>query len=203
MLMITGDILIGAQRVQGRERSFRAVNPATGEAMEPAFAFAGPMEVERACALAWDAFHIYRETGPDERARFLETIATNILSLGDALIERASAETGLPRGRIEGERARTVGQLKLFADVVRRGEWLDLRIDHALPERKPLPRPDLRLRNIALGPVAVFGASNFPPAFSGAGGDTPPALPAGCPGGGEGHPAPPRPGEPVGPAVPA
>ena len=147
--MITGDILIGAQRVSGRERSFRAVNPATGEAMEPAFAFAGPMEVERACALAWDAFHIYRETGLDERARFLETIATNILDLGDALIERASAETGLPRGRIEGERARTVGQLKLFADVVRRGEWLDLRIDHALPERKPLPRADLRLRNIA------------------------------------------------------
>src|SRR4051812_981532 len=131
--MITGDILIGAQRVSGRERSFRAINPATGEAMEPAFAFAGPMEVERACALAWDAFHIYRETGLDERARFLETIATSILDIGDGLIERASAETGLPRGRIEGERARMVGQLKLFADVVRRGEWLDLRIDHALP----------------------------------------------------------------------
>jgi alpha-ketoglutaric semialdehyde dehydrogenase len=203
MLMITGDILIGAQRVQGRERSFRAVNPATGEAMEPAFAFAGPMEVERACALAWDAFHIYRETGPDERARFLETIATNILSLGDALIERASAETGLPRGRIEGERARTVGQLKLFADVVRRGEWLDLRIDHALPERKPLPRVDLRLRNIGLGPVAVFGASNFPLAFSVAGGDTASALAAGCPVVVKGHPAHPGTGELVGQAIQA
>ena len=201
--MITGDILIGAQRVQGRERSFRAVNPATGETMEPAFAFAGLMEVERACALAWDAFHIYRETGLDERARFLETIATNILGLGDALIERASAETGLPRGRIEGERARTVGQLKLFADVVRRGEWLDLRIDHALPERKPLPRVDLRLRNIGLGPVAVFGASNFPLAFSVAGGDTASALAAGCPVVVKGHPAHPGTGELVGQAIQA
>src|SRR5215212_970913 len=91
--MITGDILIGAQRVSGGERSFRAVNPATGEAMEPAFAFAGPIEVERACALAWDAFHIYRETGPDERARFLETIATSILDIGDALIDRAGGDT--------------------------------------------------------------------------------------------------------------
>src|SRR3954470_934397 len=203
MLMITGDILIGAQRVQGRERSFRAVNPATGEAMEPAFAFAGPMEVERACALAWDAFHIYRETGPDERARFLETNATNILDIRGALIDRASAETGLPRGRIEGERARTVGQLKLFAEVVRRGEWLDLRIDHALPERKPLPRVDLRLRNIGLGPVAVFGASNFPLAFSVAGGDTASALAAGCPVVVKGHPAHPGTGELVGRALQA
>src|SRR4051812_8281457 len=201
--MITGDILIGAQRVSGHERSFRAVNPATGEAMEPAFAFAGPAEVERACALAWDAFHIYRETGLDERARFLETIATNILGLGDALIDRASAETGLPRARIEGERARTIGQLKLFADVVRRGEWLDLRVDPALPERKPLPRADLRLRNIGLGPVAVFGASNFPLAFSVAGGDTASALAAGCPVVVKGHPAHPGTGELVGRALQA
>ena len=117
--MITGDILIGAQRVPGRERSFRAINPATGETLEPAFAFAGPEEVERACALAWEAVQTYRETGLEERARFLETIAANIMDLGDALVERASAETGLPRARIEGERARTIGQLKLFADVVR------------------------------------------------------------------------------------
>jgi 2,5-dioxopentanoate dehydrogenase len=201
--MITGDILIGAQRVSGGERSYRAVNPATGETLEPAFAFASPAEVERACALAWDAFHIYRETGPDERARFLEAIATNILAIGDALIDRASAETGLPRGRIEGERARTVGQLKLFAEVVRGGEWLDLRIDPALPERKPLPRPDLRLRNIPLGPVAVFGASNFPLAFSVAGGDTASALAAGCPVVVKGHPAHPGTGELVGQAIQA
>jgi NADP-dependent aldehyde dehydrogenase len=201
--MITGDILIGAQRVPGRERSFRAINPATGETLEPAFAFAGPEEVERACALAWEVFHTYRETGLEERARFLETIAANIMDLGDALVERASAETGLPRARIEGERARTVGQLTLFAEVVRQGEWLDLRIDPALPERKPLPRPDLRLRNIALGPVAVFGASNFPLAFSVAGGDTASALAAGCPVVVKGHPAHPGTGELVGRALQA
>ena len=200
---ITGDILIGAQRVSGGERSFRAINPATGETLEPAFAFAGPAEVERACDLAWDAFHTYRATGLEERARFLETIAANIMDIGDALVERASAETGLPRARIEGERARTVGQLKLFAEVVRRGEWLDLRVDHALPERKPLPRADLRLRNVALGPVAVFGASNFPLAFSVGGGDTASALAAGCPVVVKGHPAHPGTGELVGQAIQA
>src|SRR3954452_3113542 len=115
--MVTGHILIGAQCVPGRQRSFRAVSPSTGETLEPAFAFAGPNEVERACALAWEAFHTYRATGLEERARFLETIAANIMDLGGALVERASAETGLPRARIEGERARTIGQLKLFADV--------------------------------------------------------------------------------------
>jgi 2,5-dioxopentanoate dehydrogenase len=200
-MSITGDLLIGTQRVGGGERSFRAVNPATGETLEPAFAFAGATEVERACDLAWEAFHVYRETGLDERARFLETIAANIMDLGDVLVERASAETGLPRGRIEGERARTVGQLKLFADVVRQGEWLDVRIDHAMEERKPLPRPDLRQRQIALGPVAVFGASNFPLAFSVAGGDTASALAAGCPVAVKGHPAHPGTGELVGRAI--
>ncbi len=200
---ITGDILVGSQRVPGGERSFRATNPATGESLEPAFAFAGGAEVERACALAWDAFHLYRETGLEERAQFLETIAVNIIDIGDALIERASAETGLPRGRIEGERARTVGQLKLFAEVVRAGEWLDLRIDHAMPERKPLPRVDLRERHIALGPVAIFGASNFPLAFSVAGGDTASALAAGCPVIVKGHPAHPGTGELVGQAIQA
>ena len=200
-MRITGDILIGASRVSGGERSFRAVNPATGEALDPAFAFAGPAEVDRACALAWEAFQTYRETSLDRRAQFLERIAANIMDLGQALIERASAETGLPPGRIEGERARTVGQLKLFAGVVRAGEWLDIRIDHAMPERKPLSRPDLRLRQIPLGPVAVFGASNFPLAFSVAGGDTASALAAGCPVIVKGHPAHPGTGELVAQAV--
>ncbi|HMO30698.1 aldehyde dehydrogenase (NADP(+)) [Enterovirga sp.] len=202
-MMVTGDILLGGQRVAGGQRSFHAINPATGETLEPAFAFAGPAEVERACDLAWAAFPVYRATGLEERARFLETIAANILELGDALVERACAETGLPRGRIEGERGRTIGQLKLFAEVVRQGEWMDLRIDPALPDRKPLPRPDLRLRNIPLGPVAVFGASNFPLAFSVAGGDTASALAAGCPVVVKGHPAHPGTGELVGRAVQA
>ena len=109
---ITGDILIGSKGVAGGERSFRAINPATGEKLEPFFAFARGEEVGRACELAWSAFQIYRETGLEERAGFLETIAANISEIGPTLIERASAETGLPPARIEGERARTIGQLK-------------------------------------------------------------------------------------------
>src|SRR6478735_1393929 len=199
--MLSGDILIGSQHISGRDRSFRAINPATGERLDPPFAFAGRDEVERACTLAWDAFHIYRNTGLEERARFVELIASNILEIGDELLERAVAETGLPRTRIEGERGRTVGQLRLFAQVVRSGEWLDVRIDPAMPNRQPLPRPDLRLRNVAIGPVGVFGASNFPLAFSVAGGDTASALAAGCPVVVKGHPAHPGTGELVARAI--
>jgi len=123
------------------------------------------------------------------------------MELGDALIERASAESGLPRGRIEGERARTVGQLRLFVEVVRDGGWLDVRIDPPMPDRKPLPRADLRQRHIAVGPVAVFGASNFPLAFSVAGGDTASALAAGCPVVVKAHSAHPGTSELVGRAV--
>jgi alpha-ketoglutaric semialdehyde dehydrogenase len=202
-MSVTGDLLIGTKRVRGGDRSFRAVNPATNEALEPTFAFATDDDVKRACALAWAAFHEYRNTPLESRARFLESIAAKVVELGDVLIERAMAETGLPRARLEGERARTVGQLKLFAEVVRSGEWLDLRIDPALPGRKPLPRPDLRQRHIALGPVAVFGASNFPLAFSVAGGDTASALAAGCPVIVKGHPAHPGTGELVGRVVQA
>jgi alpha-ketoglutaric semialdehyde dehydrogenase len=200
-MSLTGDILIGSKRLSGIGATFKAVNPATGEVLEPAFAFAGAAEVERAGALAAAAFDIYRETAPEARAAFLESIAAEILALGDDLVARACAESGLPRPRIEGERMRTVGQLRLFAAVVRAGHWLDLRVDPALPERKPLPRPDLRQRHIALGPVAVFGASNFPLAFSVAGGDTASALAAGCPVVAKGHPAHPGTGELVATAV--
>jgi alpha-ketoglutaric semialdehyde dehydrogenase len=200
-MSLTGESLIGAARVAGHSGTFRAVDPATGAALEPVFGEAGAAEVERACALAWAAFDAYRETAPDLRARFLETIADNIVACGDALVDRAMAETGLPRGRIEGERARTVGQLRLFASVVRDGAYLDVRIDHAQPARTPLPRSDLRVRNIALGPVAVFGASNFPLAFSVAGGDTASALAAGCPVVAKAHPAHPGTSELVGGAV--
>jgi len=198
---LTGELLIGAEREPGRPDAFRGLNPANGEPLDPPYGEAGAAEVERACALAWAAFDVYRETGLAERAAFLEAIATAILALGDTLIERAVAETGLPRGRIEGERGRTVGQLRLFAAVVRDGAWLDVRIDPAQPARAPLPRSDLRLRNIAVGPVAVFGASNFPLAFSVAGGDTASALAAGCPVVVKGHPAHPGTSELVGRAV--
>ena len=138
-------------------------------------------DVDRVCALAEAAFDPYRAASLDQRAAFLDTIAEEILALGDELLERAGAETALPRPRLEGERGRTVGQLRQFAELVRSGTWQGVRIDPALPDRKPLPRPDLRMRRIPLGPVAVFGASNFPLAFSVAGGDTASALAAGCP----------------------
>ncbi|ANN71370.1 aldehyde dehydrogenase (NADP(+)) [Bordetella bronchialis] len=200
---ITGEILIGQRAVDNGQRSLQAVNPATGETLSPSFAQAGPAEVEQACALAWAAFDAYRETSLESRARFLEAIGEQIMQLGQPLIDRAVAETALPPARIEGERARTVGQLRLFAQVVRAGEFLDVRVDPAMPDRQPLPRPDLRLRNIALGPVAVFGASNFPLAFSVAGGDTASALAAGCPVVVKGHPAHPGTGELVGRAIQA
>ena len=201
--MITGELLIGGTAVRGRETGFRAVDPASGSELDPVFTGAGRSEVEGACALAWAAFDVYRETGPAKRASFLELIATRILDLGDELIIRAMAETGLPRGRLDGERARTVGQLRLFAAVVREGWHLDARIDRAMPDRAPLPRPDLRLRHIGLGPVAVFGASNFPLAFSVAGGDTASALAAGCPVVVKAHPAHPGTSELVGRALQA
>jgi NADP-dependent aldehyde dehydrogenase len=197
----TGEILIGAASVRGAGESFRAVDPAAGHEIEPPYGGAGEADVERACALAWAAFDSFRETALEARARFLEEIAEQILTLGDALIERACAETGLPRGRIEGERGRTVGQLRLFAGVVREGSWLEARIDPAMPDRTPLPRADLRLRNVPLGPVAVFGASNFPLAFSVAGGDTASALAAGCPVVVKAHPAHPGTSELVGRAI--
>ena len=127
------------------------------------------------------AFHAFRALDPQPRARFLETIAERIMALGDELLERGHAESGLPLARLTGERGRTMGQLRLFADELRQGGWLGIRIDPALPERKPLPRSDLRQRKVPLGPVVVFGASNFPLAFSVAGGDTAAALAAGCP----------------------
>jgi NADP-dependent aldehyde dehydrogenase len=200
-LPLTGELLIGGRAVPGAAGEVRAYNPATGETLEPAFGGASAADLDRACALAAEAFDVYRATSLEGRARFLEAVADNIADVGDALIERAMQETGLPRARLEGERGRTMGQLRLFASVVREGSWLGVRIDPALPERTPAPRPDLRLRHIPLGPVAVFGASNFPLAFSVAGGDTAAALAAGCPVVVKAHPAHPGTSELVGRAV--
>ncbi|WP_144107992.1 aldehyde dehydrogenase (NADP(+)) [Paraburkholderia sp. BCC1886] len=181
-MSMTGEMLIGRQAVRGDDTALRAFNPATGaEIAEPVFGGGSAAHVERACKLAGEAFDPYRQLPLTVRADFLERIADGITALGDALIERAQQESGLPKARLEGERGRTTGQLKLFAQVVRAGQWLDATLDSALPERKPLPRSDLRMQKIPLGPVAVFGASNFPLAFSVAGGDTAAALAAGCP----------------------
>lgn len=180
-MTLTGTMLIGQHSIPGSREAIRAINPATDIALEPAYAGGTAEHVEHACALAWSAFDSYRETPLAARAEFLESIANEIEALGDELIERAMAETGLPRPRIQGERGRTCHQLRTFARTVRAGEWLDVRVDSAQPDRQPLPRSDLRQRQVPLGPVAVFGASNFPLAFSVAGGDTASALAAGCP----------------------
>ena len=175
-MTITGEMLIGGSAVKGSEAIIRCMNPATNESLEPPFHGGNEQDVERACALAQDAFDSYRNTSPQQRAAFLDAVAEEIEALGDALIVRAMQETALPRPRLEGERARTCKQLRMFADVVRRGHWLNATLDSGNDAR-----PDLRMRMVALGPVAVFGASNFPLAFSVAGGDTASALAAGCP----------------------
>lgn len=180
--LLTGEMLIGASAVRGSAGTQRAFNPTSNtEIAEPVFGFGDRANVDRAAALAQAAFDPYRALPLATRADFLEAIAVNILALGDALIERAHAETGLPIARLQGERGRTVGQLRLFAKVVRDGRFLKPTIDPAQPERQPLPRADLRLVKVPLGPVAVFGASNFPLAFSVAGGDTAAAFAAGAP----------------------
>ncbi|WEF33916.1 aldehyde dehydrogenase (NADP(+)) [Pseudoduganella chitinolytica] len=180
MTIITGEALIGGSAVKGTGNHFKAFDPSKREQIEPAFHAVDEDQIDAACQLAAEAFDTFRATSNEERARFLETVGEQIMALGDDLIVRAMAESGLPRVRLEGERGRTVNQLRLFAELLREGSWADARIDSALPERTP-PRPDLRLRMIGLGPVAVFAASNFPLAFSVAGGDTASAFAAGCP----------------------
>jgi NADP-dependent aldehyde dehydrogenase len=182
-------------------RGFQSLDATTGEPVGDPIAVHGPADVEQACIAAEAAFDRYRATDTEARATFLERIGAEIVGIGDELIVTAVRESGLPRARLEGERGRTIGQLKMFADVLRRGAWLGLRVDPAVPERQPAPRPDLRLRMIPLGPVAVFGASNFPLAFSTAGGDTASALAAGCPVVVKGHPAHPATGALVADAI--
>jgi len=198
---ISGEMLIGSHCAQGTGEKFYAVNPATDEIIQPAFSSSSSDDIEQACKLAEAAFDEYRSLSLERRCHFLESIADEILALGDDLVQRAIDETGLPQMRIEGERGRTMSQLTLFTSVIRAGHWLDARIDPALPDREPLPRPDLRSRQIPLGPVAIFGASNFPLAFSVAGGDTASALAAGCPVIVKAHPAHPGTSELVGKAI--
>lgn len=174
---------------QVQSETFRARSAASGEEIAPDFPVSTQDDVEAACAAAEAAFDSYRALPSEDRAGFLEAIGEEIIALGDALLERAHIESGLPMARLTGERGRTVNQLRLFAQEVRDNRWRGVRIDPAQPGREPLPRPDLRLRMIPLGPVAVFGASNFPLAFSTAGGDTASALAAGCPVVVKGHPA--------------
>jgi alpha-ketoglutaric semialdehyde dehydrogenase len=164
------------------------------------FEEASAAHVETALEAAAGAAHEYRRASPAQRAAFLDRIAEEIEGVGD-LLDVAHAETALPPERLAGERARTTGQLRLFANLVREGSWVEARIDRALPDRRPLPKPDIRRMLIPIGPVAVFAASNFPLAFSVAGGDTASALAAGCPVVVKAHPAHPATSERAGHAV--
>ena len=199
--MISGKQLIGKNQSNKGKTTFFALNPSTGEPLNAVFCEATDEEIAEATELAEQAFDIYRQKSDVERAIFLETIADEILNLGDILIQTAQAETALPEARLQGERGRTMGQLRLFAQLLRGGEWVNARIDRAQPERQPLPKSDIRQMQLPLGVVAVFGASNFPLAFSTAGGDTVSALAAGCPVVFKAHPAHPSTCELVGQAI--
>ncbi|HEY6576804.1 MAG TPA: aldehyde dehydrogenase family protein, partial [Mycobacterium sp.] len=178
---LTGQMIIAGAPVTGTGEEIRGFDPASNAALEPGYRHGDAGHVDSACAAAAEAFPGFRATTSEQRARFLETIAANLEAIKAPLVARAVLESGLPEGRIAGEVGRTTGQLRLFAEVLREGSWTGARIDPAQPDRTPLPRPDIRQRAVPLGPVAVFGASNFPLAFSVAGGDTASALAVGCP----------------------
>lgn len=178
---VTGSSIIAGVPVFGSGRRHLSVNPESGAQLAPEFGLVGTAEVEQAAQAAQSCFDEYRGLGDERRAAFLDAVADELEAMRPQLVERATAETGLPVGRIEGEVGRTSNQFRLFAREVRLGAFHGARHDSALPDRQPAPRSDIRLRRIPLGPVAVFGASNFPLAFSTAGGDTASALAAGCP----------------------
>jgi alpha-ketoglutaric semialdehyde dehydrogenase len=179
-MKLTGNLMIGANEVPASEGTMKALNPATNQLIEPDFAFGGVAEVDLAANLADEAFDEYSHTSLARRAAFLERIADNLDAATLELAARAALETGLPEAQLQGEAARAATQFRQFAEVVRKGRFLQLAIDPAQPDRQPRPRMDHRLQKIAIGPVAVFGASNFPISYSVAGGDTASALAAGA-----------------------
>jgi len=179
--MITGKNYIGKQLSASGNKTFKTFNPLFNIENPWEMTEASLKEVNEAAELASAAFKVYSKYSGAQKAGFLRAIADEIEAMGDDLLEVYSSESGLPRGRAMGERGRTLGQLRAFAAHVEEGNWVDASIDTAIPDRKPIPKVDLRKMNVALGPVVVFGASNFPFAFSTAGGDTAAALAAGCP----------------------
>ena len=178
---VLGQNFIAGTRSASGEPKLKSIDASTGEPLPFTFYQATEAEVDTAAKAAEAVFPEFRQLSPTRRAEFLDAIADELDALGDDFVAIVCQETALPAGRIQGERGRTSGQMRLFAKVLRRGDFLGARIDLPLPERKPLPRVDLRQARIGVGPVAVFGASNFPLAFSTAGGDTASALAAGCP----------------------
>jgi len=198
-MVLGGKHLIAGQWVAG-EATFQS-SPAFGDALT--FSVGTPSHVSAAALAAEDAFPSYSTLSRDARATFLDRIASEIDARGPEITAIGTSETGLPVARMEGERGRTTGQLRLFAEHIRKGDYLDRRHSPALPDRQPAPRPDLKMIQRPIGPVAVFGASNFPLAFSTAGGDTASALAAGCPVVVKGHSAHPGTGEIVAQAIDA
>lgn len=198
---VLGQMFVAGEPAMGLGTAFFAMEAATGAALTSQFATASAGQIDAALGAAADAAHVFAASAPGDRADLLEAMGEAILAIGDELIERAMAETGLPRPRLEGERMRTVNQLRMFATHLREGDFVGVRIDRADLARASGPKPDLRLSMRALGPVGVFGASNFPLAFSVAGGDTASALAAGCPVVVKGHPAHPGTGELVASAL--
>ncbi|HEX4286336.1 MAG TPA: aldehyde dehydrogenase (NADP(+)) [Terracidiphilus sp.] len=195
---LKGKSLLGNRSALSTGGCFQAVNPATVAKLEPTFCSATATEVGEAVLLAAEAFETYSSASGKSKASFLRRIADGLDAAKEELAQRAHLETALPVPRLIGEVGRTSGQLRLFAGVAEEGSWVNARIDTALPDRQPLPRPDLRSMLRPLGPVVVFGASNFPLAFSVAGGDTASALAAGCPVIVKAHPAHPGTSEIVG-----
>lgn len=189
MSQLHGNHLIAGQIIDAEGPRFQALNPSTSQPLEPSFGEATEDQVSIALQAADASFDALRAAGPDVRAKFLDLLGDKIVALGDALLERAHAETALPMARLTGERARAVGQCRLFASLIRDGSWADARIDHAIPDRQPLPKPDVRRVMQPIGPVVVFGASNFPFAIGVVGTDTVCALAAGCSVVVKGHPA--------------
>ena len=201
MTQLHGVNFIASQAREATGAPVYAIDPATNKRIGPAFASASLAMANEACERAWADFDTYRRISLSRRVQFLQTIAEQIEALGEVLLERVMLETGLPRERVVNERARTCYQLRHFAALVSQGQWLGAQIDPALPQRLPQPRPDIRQQWLPLGPVAVFGASNFPLAFSVAGGDTAAAFAAGAPVVVKAHPAHPGTSELVGWAI--
>ncbi|SHM55901.1 aldehyde dehydrogenase (NADP(+)) [Mucilaginibacter sp. OK098] len=193
--------LIGYNYQPEQGNKFKAVDPALGIDLPGEFYAANIAEADAAMKLADKAFAVFRSIGNTKKAAFLRSIADEVIAIGAPLIERAMAESGLPEARLQGERGRTTNQLKMFADLLEEGSWVEAIIDTAIPDRQPLPRIDIRKMMVPLGPCVVFGASNFPMAFSVAGGDTAAALAAGCPVVVKAHPAHPGTSALVGEAI--
>ena len=189
MSQLHGNHFIAGQITSAEGARFQALNPSTSQPLEPAIGEATEAQVDAALKAADAAYEGLSTATPEARAKFLDLLGDKIVALGDALLERAFAETALPMARLTGERARAVGQCRLFANLIREGSWAEARIDHAIPDRQPLPKPDVRRVMHPIGPVVVFGASNFPFAIGVVGTDTVCALAAGCPVVVKGHPA--------------